>query len=47
MSRFAERVAQWFDAGIWNDEMVRNAVRKGRVTEDEYAEITGEEYQSE
>lgn len=44
MSRFAERVARFFDAGAWNSEMVANAVAKGKITEDEYAEIVGEDY---
>lgn len=29
----------------WNIEMVRNLVVKGRITEEEYEEITGEVYE--
>lgn len=29
----------------WNIEMVRNLVVKGRITEEEYEEITGEIYE--
>ena len=47
MSKFAKRVRDYFDAGLWNDEMVRNAVLKGRITKDEYAEIVGEPYPEE
>ena len=39
MSSFAERVKRYYDAGIWNDEMVRNAHAKGRITEDEMRAI--------
>ena len=35
MSSFAERVKRYYDAGVWNDEMVRNAHARGRSTEDE------------
>lgn len=31
----------------WNIEMVRNLVEKGRISEEEYKEITGEEYEEE
>ena len=31
----------------WNIEMVRNLVVKGRISEEEYEEITGEEYEEE
>lgn len=31
----------------WNIEMVRNLVVKGRISEEEYEEITGEEYEGE
>lgn len=30
---------------LWNLEMVRNLVKKGRITEGEYEEITGEAYE--
>lgn len=29
----------------WNTEMLRNLVAKGRLTPEEYAEITGEQYE--
>lgn len=28
----------------WNDAMLRNLVEKGRLTEEEYRAVTGEEY---
>lgn len=33
-----------YDRGSWNEEMVANAVVKGRITEEEYQMITGEVY---
>ena len=39
MSSFAERVKRYYDAGVWNDEMVRNAYAKGRITENEMRAI--------
>lgn len=44
MSRFAEKVKAWYDAGVWTLEMVRNAVVKNKITVQEFAEITGEPY---
>lgn len=39
-----DRVKANYDAGLWNRQMVKMAVRKGIITKAEYAEITGEEY---
>ena len=39
-----EQVKAWYDKGFWTDKMVRNAVIKGWITEDEYSEITGKAY---
>lgn len=36
-------VKAYYDNGLWNNERVYNAVGRW-ITEDEYAEITGEEY---
>ena len=33
------KVAYWYKYGLWTDEMVRNAVEKGKLTEAEAAEI--------
>jgi len=38
------KVKDYFDKGFWNVEMVRNAVVKGWITEEEFTEITGESY---
>ena len=37
-----ERIEKWYKMGLWTEEMVRNAVIKGKLTEDEYREIVGE-----
>lgn len=39
MSKFAEKVRGYHAAGIWTDAMVRNAVAKGRISQDECDEI--------
>lgn len=35
----------YHDSGFWNAAMVKNAVKKKRITAEEYTEITGKEYQ--
>lgn len=37
-----EKIKKWYEQGLWTAEMVRNAVIKGKLTEDEYQEIVGE-----
>lgn len=39
-----ERVKYYFEAGLWAKPMVRNAVRKGVITKEQYEEIVGEAY---
>ena len=39
-----DRISKWYKQGLWNIDMVRNAVIKGVITEIDYSEITGEEY---
>ena len=39
-----EKIKKWYESGMWTKKMVRNAVIKGKITEDEYTEITWEEY---
>lgn len=36
-----EMVKQFFDSGFWIAEMVKNAVVKGWITEEQYREIAG------
>ena len=40
-----EKIKKWYDSGMWTKKMVRNAVVKGKITEEEYTEITGEEFE--
>ncbi len=44
MSEYAVKVKEYYDSGFWNITMVKNAVKKGKITKDEYAIITGEKY---
>ena len=37
-----EKIKKWYEQGLWTAERVRNAVIKGKLTEDEYREIVGE-----
>lgn len=39
-----DKVKQWYKWGMWTVDMVKNAVAKGKLTADDYKEITGEEY---
>lgn len=38
-----EKIKGWYPK-LWNETMVRNAVKKGIITEDEFKEITGIDY---
>lgn len=40
-----EKVKRYYDSGLWNKTMVRNAVVKGWITAEEYEIITGEVYE--
>lgn len=40
-----EKVKRYYVLGVWNEARVRNAVVKGWITEAEFTEITGEEWQ--
>ncbi len=39
-----EKVKKYYEAGYWEKSRVRKAVEKGKLSEEEYEEITGEEY---
>lgn len=43
MSKNFEKVKDYYENGMWNTARVYNAVGKW-ITEQEYKEITGEEY---
>lgn len=46
MSPKFNKVKGYYDNGLWNKTMVRNAVVKGWITAEEYQEITGEEHEA-
>lgn len=46
MSKKFKLVKKYYDDGFWTKEMVRNAVVKNWITEEEYSEIVGEPYNS-
>ena len=37
-----EKIAKWYKQGLWDEEKVQNAVKKGVLTEEEAAEILAE-----
>lgn len=41
-----ERIKYWYPK-LWNKTMVRNAVKKGIITAEQYKEIVGKEYEEE
>lgn len=44
-SKSYEKFKRYYDSGFWTMSMVKNAVVKGKITAEEYKEITGEEYE--
>lgn len=39
-----EKIKGWYPK-LWNETMVKNAVKKGIITKEEFKEITGHEYE--
>lgn len=39
-----EKIKYNFDAGFWSASMVKNAVKKGVITKEQYKDITGKDY---
>ena len=46
MSKKYETVKDFFDRGLWKINRVRDAVKIGWITAEEYQQITGEAYES-
>lgn len=44
MSKKFKTVKNFYDRGLWSIARVRNAVEKGWITDEEFKEITGEDY---
>lgn len=38
------KIKRFYEGNYWTKEQVKNAVEKGKITEEEYKEITGEGY---
>lgn len=34
-----EKIKKWYKQGLWTEQMVRNAVEKGVITEEQFAEL--------
>ena len=41
MSKKYNKVKEYYEKGLWNEERVANAVLKGWITTEEFREITG------
>lgn len=37
-----DKIAKWYKQGLWTADMVRSALDKGVITEEDYRSITGE-----
>lgn len=44
MSAKYETVSYYYKNELWTEDQVRNAVKKGWITESEFEEITGKRY---
>lgn len=44
MSKKFKTVKNFYDRGLWSKKRVHDAVVKNWITEEEYKEITGEDY---
>ena len=47
MSKMYEKIKEYYNTGLWSEERVRNMVVKGVITEEEYKDIVGIEYEEE
>lgn len=43
-SKMYDKIKKWYDDGFWTLAMVRQACEKGKITEAEFKEITGENF---
>lgn len=39
-----KKIKKYFESGLWTLQMVKNAVKKGKISEADFLEITGVEY---
>lgn len=45
-SKMFDKIKKWYDDGLWSKKKVHDAVVKGKITAEEYEEITGEPYEA-
>lgn len=45
MNFWFDRIKGFYDRELWSKEMVYNTVAPGRITPEQYEEITGEPYE--
>jgi len=46
MMEWFEKIKLYYETGLWDINRVKDAVVKGKITAEQYEEITGEEYDS-
>lgn len=39
-----DKIKAWYEAGLWNEKRVRDAVEKGKITHEQFKAITGKSY---
>lgn len=39
-----EKIKKFYDLGLWSEDMVRDAVTKGIITEEDFKEITNKDF---
>lgn len=44
-SKNYSKVKLWYSMKMWNETRVRNAVKMGWITKEEFTEITGKDYE--
>ena len=45
MSKMFNKIKTYYEKGLWTKKMVGDAVKKKRITEEEYKIITGDDYE--
>ena len=46
MMDWFDKIKNYYDTGLWTIEWVKNAVIKGKITAEQFKEITGQDYDS-
>ena len=39
-----DKIKKYFNAGVWDERKVRDAVQKGAISEEQFKAITGKDY---